>query len=419
GYESLHITVMGPKGKWVEVQIRTRRMDEVAERGLAAHWRYKGVKNESGLLDDWLNSMREALEEHSESDSMKVMDRFKLDLYEDEVFVFTPKGDLYKMAKGATVLDFAFHIHSQLGSKCVGGKINGKIVPLRQTLNSGDQVEITTSNTQTPKQNWLNIATTTKARTKIRQALKELNTTQCDLAKEMLERKFKNRKIEYDESVMMHLIKRMGYKSVTDFYQHIADEVSDVNDILEKYIEQQKHDNREDTVSNAQGVENFNLPTPTDDEVVDQEDVLLIDKHLTGVDFKLAKCCNPIYGDEVFGFVTVTNGIKIHRKSCPNANQMRERFGYRIVKAEWTGKSYGTKYTVMLHVVGNNDIGIVTNITSVISKETDVSLRSINIESNDGLFACTLTVMVNDTSRMETLIKKLTTIRGVKQVNRY
>jgi GTP pyrophosphokinase len=349
---------------------------------------------------------------------MKVMDQFKLDLYEDEVFVFTPKGDLYKMAKGATVLDFAFHIHSQLGSKCVGGKINGKIVPLRQTLNSGDQVEITTSSTQTPKQNWLNIATTTKARTKIRQALKELNTTQCDLAKEMLERKFKNRKIEYDESVMMHLIKRIGYKNVTDFYQHIADEVLDVNDILEKYIEQQKHDNREDAIPNAPGVEGFNLQTPTD-EIVEQEDVLLIDKHLTGVDFKLAKCCNPIYGDEVFGFVTVTNGIKIHRKNCSNANQMRERFGYRIVKAEWTGKSHETKYTVMLHVVGNNDIGIVTNITSVIAKETDVSLRSINIESNDGLFACTLTVMVNDTSRMEILIKKLTTIRGVKQVNRY
>ncbi|KAA6307929.1 GTP pyrophosphokinase, partial [termite gut metagenome] len=223
GYESLHITVMGPKGKWVEVQIRTRRMDEIAERGLAAHWRYKGVKTENGGLDDWLSSVREALEQHSESDSMKVMDQFKMDLYEDEVFVFTPKGDLFKMAKGATVLDFAFCVHTKLGSKCIGAKTNGKIVPLKYVLNSGDQVEIMTSGTQTPKQNWLNIATTTRARTKIRQALKELNAMQHDLAKEMLGRKFKNRKIDYDEAVMMRLIKRMGYKHITDFYQHIAD----------------------------------------------------------------------------------------------------------------------------------------------------------------------------------------------------
>ncbi|KAA6333917.1 GTP pyrophosphokinase [termite gut metagenome] len=416
GYESLHITVMGPKGKWVEVQIRTRRMDEIAERGLAAHWRYKGVKTENGGLDDWLSSVRESLE-HLENDSMKVMDQFKMDLYEDEVFVFTPKGDLFKMARGATVLDFAFCVHTKLGSKCIGAKVNGKIVPLKYVLNSGDQVEIMTSGTQTPKQNWLNIATTARARTKIRQALKELNAVQHDLAKEMLGRKFKNRKIDYDEAVMMRLIKRMGYKHVTDFYQHIADGMLDVNDILEKYIEQQKRENHED-VTLPLGAEEYNLQ-PSVDETGGKEDVLLIDKNLKGLDFKLSKCCNPIYGDEIFGFVTVTNGIKIHRQTCSNAVQMKERFGYRIVKAEWAGKSQGMQYAITLRVIGNNDIGIVTNITSVISKEKNISLRSIHIETDDGLFSCMLTVMIDDTNRLEALIKKLNAIKGVKQVSRY
>ncbi|KAA6317172.1 GTP pyrophosphokinase, partial [termite gut metagenome] len=398
-------------------QIRTRRMDEIAERGLAAHWRYKGVKTENGGLDDWLSSVREALEQHSESDSMKVMDQFKMDLYEDEVFVFTPKGDLFKMAKGATVLDFAFCVHTKLGSKCIGAKANGKIVPLKYVLNSGDQVEIMTSGTQTPKQNWLNIATTTRARTKIRQALKELNAMQHDLAKEMLGRKFKNRKIDYDEAVMMRLIKRMGYKHITDFYQHIADGMLDVNDILENYIEQQKRENHEDATPPL-GAEEYNLQPPVD-ETGGKEDVLLIDKNLKGLDFKLSKCCNPIYGDEIFGFVTVNNGIKIHRQTCPNAVQMKERFGYRIVKAEWAGKSQGMQYAITLRVIGNNDIGIVTNITSVISKENNISLRSINIETDDGLFSCMLTVMIDDTNRLEALIKKLNTIKGVKQVSRY
>lgn len=414
GYESLHITVMGPEGKWVEVQIRTERMDDVAERGLAAHWRYKGVKGESGL-DEWLTSIREALEDSD--NNLEMMDRFKLDLYEDEVFVFTPKGDLFKLAKGATVLDFAFHIHSKLGCKCIGAKVNGKNAQLKQKLNSGDQVEITTSNTQTPKQDWLNIVTTTKARTKIRQALKEIVSRQYDFAKETLERKFKNRKMEYDEAVMMRLIKRLGFKNVTQFYQNIADEVLDVNDILDKYIEQQKRDNdtRDDIVYRS--AEGYNLQNQIE-ETNTKEDVLVIDQNLKGLDFKLAKCCNPIYGDDVFGFVTVSGGIKIHRNDCPNANDMRGRFGYRIVKARWAGKSHGTQYPITLRVVGHDDIGIVTNITSIISKENDITLRSISIDSNDGLFSGMLTIMVGDTGRLEVLIKKLKTVKGVKQVSR-
>ena len=418
GYESLHITVMGPEGKWVEVQIRTERMDDIAERGLAAHWRYKGIKGESGL-DEWLTSVREALE-NSESD-LEAMDRFKLELYEDEVFVFTPKGDLFKLPKGATVLDFAFHIHTALGCKCIGAKVNGKNVPLRQRLQSGDQVEVMTSSTQTPKQDWLNYVTTSKARTKIKQALKEMAARQTDFAKEMLERKFKNRKIEYDDGTMMRLIKRMGYKVVTDFYQAVADGALDVNDLIDRYLEQLRRDTADSRdAAIYRSAEAFNLTPATPDEATTggKEDVLVIDQNLKGLDYKLARCCNPIYGDDVFGFVSVNGGIKIHRTDCPNAPEMRQRFGYRIVKARWAGKAEGTQYPITLRVVGHDDIGIVTNITSIINKEDGISLRSISIDSNDGLFWGNLTVMLGDTARLEALIKKLRTVKGVKQVTR-
>lgn len=415
GYESLHITVMGPEGKWVEVQIRTERMDDIAERGLAAHWRYKGVKGETGI-DEWLTTVRETLE-NSES-GLEAMDRFKLDLYKDEVFVFTPKGDLFKLAKGSTVLDFAFHIHSKLGSKCIGARVNGKNVQLKHILQSGDQVEIMTSNTQTPKLDWLNIVTSSKARTKIRQAIKEIDSRQHAFAKETLERKFKNRKMEYDEATMTRLIKRLGYKVVTDFYQAIADEVLDVNEILDKYLEQQKRDSDVRDEVTYRSAEGYNLQQGMPEEIHSKEDVLVIDQNLKGLDFKLARCCSPIYGDDVFGFVSVTGGIKIHRSDCPNAPDLHARFGYRIVKARWAGKSQGTQYPITLRVVGHDDIGIVTNITSIISKEVGITLRSIGIDSNDGLFSGTLTVLVGDTGRLEALIKKLRTVKGVKQVSR-
>ena len=418
GYESLHITVMGPEGKWVEVQIRTERMDDIAERGLAAHWRYKGIKGESGL-DEWLTSVREALE-NSESD-LEAMDRFKLELYEDEVFVFTPKGDLFKLPKGATVLDFAFHIHTALGSRCIGARVNGKNVPLRQRLQSGDQVEVMTSSTQTPKQDWLNYVTTSKARTKIKQALKEMVARQTDFAKEMLERKFKNRKIDYDDGTMMRLIKRMGYKVVTDFYQAVADGALDVNSLIDRYVDQLRHDMADSRdAATYRSAEAYNLPPAQPDEAASggKEDVLVIDQNLKGLDYKLARCCNPIYGDDVFGFVSINGGIKIHRTDCPNAPEMRQRFGYRIVRARWAGKTEGTQYPATLRVVGHDDIGIVTNITSIINKEDGITLRSISIDSNDGLFWGNLTVMLGDTARLEALIKKLRTVKGVKQVTR-
>lgn len=418
GYESLHTTVMGPEGKWVEVQIRTQRMDEIAERGFAAHWRYKGIKSETGL-DEWLTNMREALEQQDVKDSREVMDQFKMDLYEDEIFVFTPKGDLHQLPKGATVLDFAFRIHSRLGCQCTGAIVNQKHVPLKHELGSGDQVEILTSSTQSPKQAWLNFVTTSKAKSKIRQSLKELQARYVAFGKEELERKFKNRKLVYDEKVMMRLIKKMGFKTVTDFMSHVGDGSISINDIIDKYLTlKQEMEDTDQTQRSAEGYSMQQAQKLEADEAPVKEDVLVIDQNLKGVEFHLSKCCNPIYGDDVFGFVTINDGIKIHRTDCPNATQMRERYGYRIVPARWAGKSTGKQYPITLRVVGQDDIGIVTNITSIITKEPGVSLRNISIDSNDGLFNGTLTVMVSDQSKLNTLTKKLQSVKGVKNVMR-
>ena len=411
GYESLHITVLGPENKWVEVQIRTERMDEIAERGLAAHWRYKGIKGESGV-DEWLNNIRTALEAN---DDLQLMDQFKMDLYEDEVFVFTPKGDLLKFPKGATILDFAYHIHSGVGNKCVGGRVNGKIVPFREPMRSGDTIEILTQNTQKPKVDWLNIVQTSRAKAKIKLALKETQVKEGLYAKETLARKMKNRKIEQDESTMAHLIKKMGFKETTDFYKQIADEKLDVNSVIDQYIELRDHDTA--PAVPARSASDFNYENPDEAIAKDNEDVLVIDRNLKGVDYSLAKCCHPIYGDPVFGFVTVNGGIKIHCENCPNAPELRKRFGYRIVKARWSGKG-SSQYTISLRVIGNDDIGIVNNITSIISKEEKIAMRSINIDSHDGLFSGCLVVQLDDTSRLEQLLKKLRTVKGIKQITR-
>jgi len=413
GYESLHITVLGPESKWVEVQIRTERMDEVAERGLAAHWRYKGIKGESGI-DEWLNNIRAALESN---DDLQMMDQFKMDLYEDEVFVFTPKGDLLKFPKGATVLDFAYHIHSNVGNRCVGGRINNKIVPVREPLRSGDTVEILTSGNQKPKVDWLTVVKTSRAKSKIRLALKETQVKDGLYAKEMLERRFKNRKVEMDEGTMSHLIKKLGFKETHDFYKQLAEEKLDANMVIEKYVELRQIEQGNAPQGPVRSAEEFNYASPEEAFTRQNDDVLLIDRNLKGIDFQLAKCCNPIYGDKIFGFVTVNGGIKIHRHDCPNAPELRRRFGYRLVRAKWSGKG-SSQYSITLRVVGNDDIGIVNNITSIISKEEKIVMRSINIESHDGLFGGILVVQLDDTSKLETLIKKIRTVKGVKQVER-
>lgn len=413
GYESLHITVKGPENKWVEVQIRTERMDEVAERGLAAHWRYKGIKSEGGM-DEWLTSIRRALENN---DDMQVIDQFKMDLYEDEIYVFTPKGDLMKFPKGATVLDFAYRIHSNIGNHCVGAKINGKVVTFRHILKSGDQIEVMTSTVQKPKQDWLNIVKTSRAKAKIRLALKETQVKDGLYAKEMLERRMKNRKIEMDEGTMSHLIKKLGFKETNDFYRQIADETLDINHVIEKYQEIQAYDNNLQGQQQTRSADEYSFENSIKNFTKSNGDVLVIDRSLKGIDYQLSKCCNPIYGDDVFGFVTVSGGIKIHRKDCPNALEMRKRFGYRILQARWSGKA-DSKYTITLKIIGNDDIGIVNNITSVISKEENIMMRSINIDSHDGLFSGNLEINVEDTSKLNQLIKKLRIIKGVKQIIR-
>ena len=416
GYESLHITVLGPEQKWVEVQIRTERMDDIAEHGLAAHWRYKGIKGGQSGIEEWLAGVRSALEAN---DDAHLMDQFRLDLNEEEVFVFSPKGDIFKLPMGATVLDFAYHIHSKVGNRCVGARIGGKNVTIRQKLQSGDQVEILTNSNQTPKRDWLNILTTTRARAKVRQSLKEMESRQALLAKEELERKMKNKKLEFEEPVLMHTITKLGYRYVTDFYAALADGKLDMNTALDAYAQQQRYDRGEAEKSvSTQSANQYVLPE--DDNSKHQAigtDVLVIDQNLKGLDFQMARCCQPVYGDEVFGFVTSGGGIKIHRENCPNAPQLRQRFGYRIVRAMWAGKR-GSQYPITLRVIGNDDIGIVNNITSIISKEEKILLRSISIDTGDGLFNGTLTVMLDDTSRLQQLIKKLKTVKGVKNVSR-
>ena len=384
GYESLHITVLGPEQKWVEVQIRTERMDEIAERGVAAHWRYKGVKGEGGL-DEWLTGIRNMLEH---SDGLEAMDQFKMDLYEDEVFVFTPRGDLYKFPVGATVLDFAYHIHSKLGNQCTGGRINGKVVSIRQLLKSGDQVEILTSSQQKPRQEWLSIVKTSRAKSKIRLALKETQVKEGLFAKEMLERKFKNRKIEQEEATMFHVIKKLGFKEVSDFYKQIADGQLDVNTVIDKYVELKEGEKVVTGDNMARSASEFDLDESRFSQMNAHmtDDTLVIDRDLKGLDYQLARCCHPIYGDP-------------------------------ILKAKWSGKG-SSQYSITLRVIGNDDIGIVNNLTSIISKDERLVLRSINIDSHDGLFSGNLVVMLEDTSRLEALIKKLRTVKGVKQVER-
>ena len=417
GYESLHITVLGPEQKWVEVQIRTERMDEIAERGLAAHWRYKGIKGESGL-DEWLNNIRTALEN---SDDMQLMDQFKMDLYEDEVFVFTPKGDLLKFPKGATILDFAYHIHSGVGNKCVGGKINGRNVPIREPLRSGDTVEILTQNNQTPKRDWLNIVQTSRGKAKVRQALKETQVKDGLFAKEILERRFKNRKVDVEESIMSHLIKRMGFKETSDFYKQIVDNKLDANDVVDRYIEERDRELNQKMAGVVRSAEEFSFDAQSGQAVsynnIGNDDELLIDQYLKGLEYSFAKCCHPINRDPIFVFVTVSGGIKIHCQNCPNAPELRKRFGYRIVKARWSGKGQ-SQYNITLRIVGNDDLGIVNNITSIISKEEKIVMKSINIDSHDGLFSGNLNVLVDDTSKLESLLKKLRTVKGVKSVAR-
>lgn len=355
--------------------------------------------------------MRDILET-AETGPMELMKNMKMDIYDKEVFVFTPKGDLYKLPYGASLLDFAFNIHTNLGMKCTGGKVNGKNQKLNYKLKSGDTVEIFTSTAQIPKLDWLNFVVTSKARNKIRQSVHEMRSGAATLGKELVERRFKNRKIDLQESTIMRVIKKMGYKTVTDFYDAVAAESIDINDIIAEY---ENIERKDAAIGEIRSAEEFQLSKIEEDER--QGDVLVIGDNIKGINYKLAKCCNPIYGDDVFGFISAEGVIKIHRHDCPNAANIRQKYPYRLITTRWSGK-LGQQFGATLRIIGNDDIGIVTNITSIINKEKDVTLRSISINSDDSIFQGYLIVGINDTVALNNLIKKLKTVKGVKNVQR-
>lgn len=411
GYESLHATVMGPGQKWVEVQFRTKRMDLVAEKGLAAHWRYKGVKGDS--TDQWMNNVRDILETAG-SAPMQMMRSLRPDAFTKEVFAFTPKGDLLRLQNGATVLDFAFAIHTNVGCRCSGAIIDGVHRRINHKIANGDTVEIITSPTQKPGRDWLSIAVTSKARNKIRQSLNEEKAHKADLGKELLARRCKNRKLELDDAEMMRVIKKMGYKSANDFFSDLADDEIDPARFIALY---------EQTLAKTQeavhvSAEEYRL---TDDNSAWKEapaEILAVGgKTIKGLKYKLSKCCSPIFGDKVFGFISSDGLIKVHSTDCPNAPNIRLRYPYRIIPVEWSGAP-GKLMPVSVKVVGHDDIGIVTNITSIIAKEPDMSLRSISIDSHDGVFQGYLTINLTDTDRLSSLLRKLKTVKGVKEVAR-
>ena len=418
GYESLHITVLGPEKKWVEVQIRTERMDKIAEYGLAAHWKYKGVKGEMGL-DEWLNNIRCTLES---SDNRKMMDQFTMELYDDEVFAFTPAGDLLKFPKGATILDFAYRIHSNVGDKCVGAVVDGKNLSIRDVLHSGDQIEIITSQTQKPKADWLGIVKTSRAKAKIQASLKERQAQHIQLAKEKLERRFKNRKVDVEESIMSQVVDKMGYKKTTDFYLAIADDVLDVNDIVDRYKDYKEFIDNPSAQQPITSAKDFTYEKrKRDEKETGSKDILQIDENLNDIEYSLAKCCNPVRGDKIFGFVTASGVVKIHRCDCKNAPELRRRFGYRIVDARWSNKD-GAKdsstFQTTIRVVGNDDIKIMNNVTSLLSTDNNVEVRNMNINCTDGIFSCIICLMIKDTNNLNTILKKLKNVKGVKQVIR-
>ena len=416
GYESLHTTVMGPEGKWVEVQIRTRRMDLVAEKGLAAHWKYKGIKSENSL-DQWMNNVRDILE--TADGPMELMKNFKMDLYDKEVFVFTPRGDLYRLPLGATVLDFAFAVHSKLGCSCTGGKVNGRNRKLGYKLHSGDTVEVISSPGQVPKQDWLSIVVTSKARTKIRQTINERQARSSEFGRELLQRRCKNRKIELDEGTLMRTIRKMGYRTVTDFYKALADEVIDPADVIATYETIAEADAR-GASAEKRSAEEFELMDTSENgrDTGGSSDVLVIgNDNMKGINYRMSKCCNPIFGDKVFGFISSEGVVKIHREDCPNSRHIHERYPYRVIRTRWSGKT-GQQTAATIRIVGQDDIGIVTNISSVINKEKDVSLRNISIESRDGMFSGFLVVGVNDIASLDSVIKKIQSVKGVKNVQR-
>ncbi len=412
GYESLHTTVMGSKGQWVEVQIRTKRMNEIAEKGFAAHWKYKESAADTAL-DQWIHKVRELLS-NPESNALDFLDEFKMNLFSDEIFIFTPKGALIQLPVHATALDFAFEIHSDLGAKCIGAKVNHKLVPLSYKLQNGDQVEILASNKQTPKEDWLSFVVTAKAKARIKSALKEEKRRAAEEGKEILERKLKSLKITYNTDNINKLTLYFKYPAPIDLFYNIAKGNIDLGSLKEFQSAEKTVETRTPERIEAAQIEGIINKVKAGKE----NNTLLIGEDMQKLDYKLSNCCNPIPGDDVFGFITVSDGIKIHRTTCPNAAKLMSNFGYRVVKAKWTSQKE-LAFLTGLRIRGIDDVGLINQLTTVISHDFKVNIRSITIDSNEGIFEGAIMVYVNDTQHLENLIKKLKQVKGVTSVTRY
>ncbi|HKG07528.1 MAG TPA: bifunctional (p)ppGpp synthetase/guanosine-3',5'-bis(diphosphate) 3'-pyrophosphohydrolase [Pedobacter sp.] len=412
GYESLHTTVMGPKGQWVEIQIRTQRMNEIAEKGFAAHWKYKESSNDNGL-DQWIMKVREMLN-NPEANALDFLDDFKMNLFSDEIFIFTPKGALIQLPLGATALDFAFEIHTDVGAKCIGAKVNHKLVPLSYKLQNGDQVEIITSGKQAPKEDWLNIVVTAKAKSKIKSSLKEEKRKIAEVGKETLERKLKSLKITYNTDNLNKLSYFFKLHSTQELFIAVANGKIELKDLKDYLASEKEIENR----GNAEKNEHQQIESLLSRIKGPESDTLLIGEDLQKIDYTLAACCNPIPGDDVFGFVTVNEGIKIHRTTCPNAAQLMANYGYRVVKAKWN-KQQELTFLTGLHIIGIDDVGLINNITKVISNDFKVNMRSITVDTDNGIFDGSIMIFVNDKEHLDNLIENLMRVKGVTGVTRF
>jgi len=413
GYEALHITVMGPKGKWVEVQIRSERMNEIAEKGFAAHYKYKNEDSDEGGLDLWLNKLQDTLENQDIS-AVDFVEEFKLSLYAKEIFVFTPKGDLYSLPKGASALDFAFHIHTEVGMHTRGTKVNGKLVPLSHPLQSGDQVEVITSNNAKPTANWLDYASTSRAQSKIKSSLKEERKNIANDGKEILRRKLKSLKINLDDKTINQLIQFYKVKTSLDLFYRVGagiidnkqlkDFAASRTNVLVSFIKNKirKQPNQSDV---------------NKEEITEKFDQLVFGKDEQQLDYKIASCCNPIAGDDVFGFLTVTEGIKVHKKNCPNAVQLQGSYNYRVQKAKWIDSSQ-REFKAELLITGIDAMGLVNNVTKEVSNNLNIDMKRVHFDTDDGIFKGKIVVVVKNKNILDNLVQNIKKINGIDKVTR-
>ncbi|MFN3939729.1 MAG: RelA/SpoT family protein, partial [Chitinophagales bacterium] len=406
GYESLHTTVMGNKGRWVEVQIRSVRMDEIAERGFAAHWKYKEGTTDKAL-DNWLREIRELLR-NPDYNALEFMDDFKSNLFSKEIYVFTPKGDLKILPQDSTALDFAFEIHTDVGYHCIGAKVNHKLVPLSYKLSNGDQVEVITSRKQRPNEDWLHFLITSKARSKVKNALKEERRSVAVQGKEIVEKKLKNMKVSFDDKNINEMLQFYRQPSTLEFYFKVARKEIDLKELKDFKIKGGR------------------ITAPTDNTIQQKEEtfkqlanaeLMIFDERSDKIQFSLAKCCNPIVGDEVFGFVTINEGIKIHRTNCPNATELLSKYGYRIVKTRWTNQKE-IAFLTGLRIIGLDDVGLVSKVTNIISGDMRLNMQSLTMDAKDGMFEGTIKIFVKNTDELDHLIMRLKKVKEIVEVKR-